>query len=101
MAKVRRVVLPALLGLAGYYALFGGEYSLFELRKAREEIQAQRQELSLLREEVQRLRARTDSLENDSSTLERIARERFGMIREGEILYRIAEPADSAGDTLR
>ncbi|MGD2124383.1 MAG: septum formation initiator family protein [Gemmatimonadota bacterium] len=101
MAKVKRLVLPTLLGLAAYYALFGGEYSLLELRKARREIEAQEAELSLLRAEVEHLRARADSLENDPVMLERIARERFGMIRDGEVLYRFTEPQDSAGDTLQ
>ena len=100
MAKVRRFVLPALLGLAVYYAVFGGDYSLLELHKARSEIKAQQTELAQLREEVEHLRARADSLENDSATLERLARERFGMIRDGEILYRMAEPNDSAADTI-
>jgi cell division protein FtsB len=100
MAKVKRLVLPTLLGLAVYYALFGGEYSLMELHSARREIKAQEQELALLREEVAYLRARADSLENDSTTLEKLARERFGMIRDGEVLYRMAEPRDSAADTL-
>jgi len=99
--KIRRLLLPLLLGLAVYYAVFGGEYSLLELRKARKEIKAQELELNLLKSEVEQLRARADSLENDSATLERIARERFGMIREGEILYRTVEPVDSAGDTVR
>ena len=98
--KLRRVVLPLLLGLAGYYALFGGEYSLLELRAARQEIRTKEEELVRLRAEVEHLRARADSLENDSATIERIARERFGMIREGEILYRMTVPEDSAGDTI-
>ena len=100
MEKIKRLVLPTLLGLAVYYALFGGEYSLWELRKARGEIQVQEQELSLVKEEVAFLRARADSLENDSATLERIARERFGMIRDGEILYHLPEASDSVADTL-
>ena len=100
MAKVKRLVLPTLLGLAVYYAFFGGEYSLVELHSARREIKAQEQELALLREEVAYLRARADSLEHDSTTLEKLARERFGMIRDGEVLYRMAEPRDSAADTL-
>jgi cell division protein FtsB len=100
MAKIKRLVLPTLLGLAVYYALFGGEYSLWELRKARGEIEVQEQELSLLKEEVAYLRARADSLENDSATLERIARERHGMIREGEVLYHLVEPRDSVADTI-
>ena len=101
MAKVKRLILPIVLGLAVYYALFGGEYSLLELRRARSEIKTQAEELELLRAEVEYLRARADSRENDSATLERIARERFGMIRDGEVLYRLVEPHDSAEDTVR
>ena len=100
MAKVKRLVLPTLLGLAVYYALFGGEYSLLELQKARSEIKAQAAELAVLRGEVAYLRAWADSLENDSATLERIARERYGMIYDGEVLYRTGEPGASGGDTL-
>ncbi len=100
MAIVKRLVLPILLGLAVYYALFGGEYSLLELRQARSEIAAQEEELNLLRGENEYLRARADSLQNDSATLEKLARERFGMIRDGEILY-FTEPKDTAADTLQ
>jgi cell division protein FtsB len=94
MRLLKRVVLPALLALAVYYAVFGGEYSIFELRQARIDIENAEVELVDLRERVDSLRARADSLENDPATLERIARERFGMVREGETLYRFAAPSD-------
>ena len=100
MVKVRKLVLPTLLGLAVYYSLFGGEYSLLELRSARSEIKAQEEELTILRVENEYLRARADSLEHDSATIEKLAREQFGMIREGEVLYLLTEPSDSAGDTI-
>jgi cell division protein FtsB len=100
VAQVRKLVLPVLLGLAAYYALFGGEYSLFELREARKEGLVQQRELEALRLEVDSLRAWVDSLLSDSATLERLARERFGMVREGEILYRLAEPRATGSDTL-
>jgi cell division protein FtsB len=100
VGKVRRLILPVLLGLAAYYAFFGGEYSLFELRNARKEVQVQGRELEALRREVDSLRAWVDSLQNDSATLERLARERFGMVREGEVLYRLAEPRVLGPDTL-
>ncbi len=100
MGRVRRVLLPTLLGLAAYYAVFGGEYSLLELHRARAEIEAKERELASLNHTLDSLRAWVDSLENDSATLERLAREKFGMIRDGEILYRLTEPRDSAPDTL-
>jgi cell division protein FtsB len=101
MGRVRRVILPALLGLALYYALFGGDYSVFELRRARIEREREAAALAERRRQIDSLRAWADSLNVDSATLERIARERFGMIREGEILYRYAEPLDSTEETVR
>ena len=98
MRLLKRFVLPALLLLAAYYAVFGGEYSIFEVRRARAEVEAARAELAELELRIDSLRARADSLENDPATLERIARERFGMIREGETLYRFAQPRADGED---
>ena len=100
MGRIKKLLLPLLLGLAVYYAVFGGEYSLLELRNARNEMARQERELTRLRREVDSLRAWVDSLQNDSATLERLARERFGMIRDGEVLYRLAEPQDTVADTI-
>ena len=94
--KVKRLVLPGLLTLAAYYALFGGEYSFFELRAARNAERQEAAELAERRGQIDSLRAWADSLEVDSTTLERLARERFGMLRPGEVLYRFAEPEDTA-----
>ncbi len=100
--KVKRLVLPGLLGLAAYYALFGGEYSYFELRATRKAAEREAAELAERRRRIDSLQAWADSLRVDSVTLERLARERFGMIREGEILYRFAEPDDTtAADTTQ
>lgn len=98
MERLTRLAFPALLALAAYYAVFGGEYSVFELRRARAEAQVTRARLDSLERLNDSLRARADSLENDLTTLERIAREQFGMIRDGEVLYRFPygpPPADT------
>ena len=101
MGRLTRLILPAVLLLAAYYAVFGGEYSYFELRRARAAEERERAELAELHRQIDSLRTWADSMEVDSATLERIARERFGMIRDGETLYRIVEmdtlDADSAG----
>jgi cell division protein FtsB len=99
VGRVRRLILPVLVGLAGYYALFGGEYSVFELRRARAERDSALAELARLRHANDSLTAWVDSLESDSATLERFAREHFGMIRPGEELYRFAEPDSAAPDS--
>jgi cell division protein FtsB len=88
--KLRYVLGGILLAGAVYFALFGGEYSLLELRRIRQARQLEEQRLEDVRAEVARLRAKVDSLENDSATIERLARERWGLIKPGERLYRFA-----------
>jgi cell division protein FtsB len=103
VAKLKRMIVPAGLLLAAYWAVFGGEYSVFEVRRARLAREAEAAELERIRHEIDSLATLTDSLEDDPALLERLARERYGMIKEGEILYRFTEPRDSGAgsDTLR
>lgn len=96
MHRLKKAILPGLLLLAAYYVVFGGEYSWFELRDARAAVEQEEDDLAELKRQIDSLRAWADSMQIDSVTLERIARERFGMIRDGEILYRFAQPRDSA-----
>ena len=93
MGRLKRLVVPAALVLGAYWALFGGEYTVFEVREARRATAVEEAALERLRVEIDALEARSDSLENDLAALERLARERFGMIHEGEVLYRFADPA--------
>jgi cell division protein FtsB len=89
-----------LLGGAAYFALFGGEYNVLEVQRIRREYAAEQERTLQLEAEIARLRARVDSLQSDSATIERIARERWGLIRPGERLYRFEE-GDPARDSLR
>jgi len=98
MNRLPGLIMPALLIVAAYYATFGGEYSIFELRSARAAVTAERADLTRLEARIDSLSAWADSVRTDPGTLERIAREQFGMIRDGETLYRFVpeeEDADS------
>ena len=108
MSKLKKTILPLILLLAAYYAVFSGEYSWFALREVRMELEQVEDELARKRQQIDSLLALADSVESDPSMLVRIARERFGMIRDGETLYRFAEPSnlarpsvDSAGTERR
>jgi cell division protein FtsB len=95
--KLRLLLGLVLLAGAAYFAVFGGDYDLLELRRVRAERAVEEARAAETRADVDRLRARRDSLLHDSATIERVARERYGMIRDGERLYRFAEPpADTA-----
>ncbi len=91
MDRLRRIGLAALAGLAAYFAIFGGEYGILELRALDRQAAGLEQRVWALRAEVDSLREAADQLEHDSATLERVARERYGLIRDGEILYRFVE----------
>ena len=99
MTRVSRLIMPALLIVAAYYATFGGEYSLFELRGARASVAAEQVALEELESRIDSLSAWADSVSSDPATLERIAREQFGMIREGETLYRFVPPEDGEAES--
>ncbi len=88
---VRRGVRVLLLAVAGYYAIWGGEYSAFDLLRLERARENEQVRLERVRSEVDSLRTLAELLENDLPTLERVARERFGMIRPGETLYRFVE----------
>ena len=91
---LRRLILPALIGLSVYFALFGGEYSVFEVRGVRVENLELEQRLTEAERANDSLRTWVEALETDSATIERVAREQYGMIRGGEVLYRIAPSVD-------
>ena len=92
---LKNAVLLGLLLLAVYYAVFGGEYAWFELRNARAAVAQEELELAELHRQIDSLRAWADLLQVDSVTLERIAREQFGLVRPGEVLYRFTGPSDA------
>lgn len=98
--KLRYVIGTVLLAGATYFALFGGEYSMLELARIRGERAREAERLEAVNADVERLDARADSLANDAATIERVAREKWGLIKDGERLYRFDEsPADSSADT--
>ena len=91
----RRLATGGVLALAAYYALWGGEYSAFHLRRLDADRLAAETRLADTRGQVDSLKVLARTLETDDAAVERIARERFGMIRDGELLYRFV-PVDSA-----
>ena len=90
---VRRVlgVVAALFVL--WWAVQGGEYGTTDLLRQRRAIAVERASIDSLERVVRGLQAAKRQVESDPVTQERIAREEFGMIRDGEILYRFVDTA--------
>lgn len=88
MTRTRVVAALGLLALAAF-ALLAGEYSTFDWLTLRRQVAEERAAIAELELEVDSLQRLARALETDPAAQERAAREGFGMIRDGEILYRI------------
>jgi cell division protein FtsB len=86
-----RLVSGAVALVAIYYAVWGGEYSAFDLRRLHREQSDAAARVESTQQEVDSLRQVAKQLESDPRTIEEVARERFGMIRDGELLYRFVK----------
>ena len=93
MTPARWAALAALAFLL-YFGIQGGEYATTDLLALRRQEASERAQVQRLRLVVDSLQNEAVAIEHDLRTQERVARERFGMIRRGELLYRLV-PADS------
>jgi cell division protein FtsB len=71
------------------YGLFGGEYTTLDWLDLRRQEREERAAIAQLTAEVDSLRRFSQRLSTDRKLQERLARENFGMIRQGERLYRV------------
>ena len=70
-------------------AVWGGEYSTFNWISLRRRLAEEQQAITGLRAELDSLARVARALETDPAAQERAAREQFGLIRNGELLYRL------------
>jgi len=90
----RWAALAAVL-FALYFGIQGGEYGTMDLFALRRQEAAERAQVARLRQVVDSLTREANAIEHDLRVQERVARERFGMIRRGELLYRLVPPDSS------
>ena len=81
------VLVGLLFGL--YFALQGGEYGTLDLRQLRQDVVEESTNVVRLQHLVDSLGRVAAAIERDPRMQERVARERFGMLRRGEFLYRL------------
>ncbi len=77
------------------FAALGGEYGTSDLLALRRQAREERERITRLRHELDSLARLERALRTDSVTQEKVAREVYGMIRDGETLYQVVQP-DSA-----
>ncbi|HXG98211.1 MAG TPA: septum formation initiator family protein [Gemmatimonadales bacterium] len=83
-----------LAGIAGgvgllVLAVWGGEYGTADWITIRRQLAEERAKVAVLRVDIDSLATLAHDLETNPAVQERVAREQFGMIRDGEVLYRV------------
>ena len=92
-----RLLVAAGLLAALIFAIEGGEYGTRDLLRQKQRRARLALAIDSAQHVVDSLKRYKKRLETDPALQERIAREEFGLVRgEKELLYRIAEPPDSA-----
>jgi cell division protein FtsB len=91
VTRTRLIGLGAGLVLAGL-AFQAGEYSTLDWLTLRRQRTEERRSVRALELELDSLQRLARALEDDPAAQERAAREQFGMIRKGELLYRLVPP---------
>ena len=97
--RLLAVIVVALGAIA--FAVQGGEYGTTDLWHQKQRKANLLGSIDSLQHVVDSLKRYKHRLQTDPALQERIAREEFGMVRGNkELLYRFAEPADTAKDSL-
>ena len=93
---MKRYVWWAVIAVALYFAVQGGEYSTRDLYVLNHRSGILTRQVDSLQHQVDSLGHYLKLVKSDSATMERIAREEFGMVRgDKEILYRFGESPDN------
>lgn len=76
------------------FALEGGEYGTRDLLALKRQARDEQSRIAALRHDLDSLNRLEHALKTDPVTQERVAREVYGMIRPGEMLYQVV-PRDT------
>ncbi len=97
--RTARLTLLVVIGLCIYGVVFGdyGLMRIIELRRERAHLEEQ---IDLWTMKLKLLEARKQQLENDEFLIEKLARERLGYYKPGELIFLFPE-SESTGDRLQ
>jgi cell division protein FtsB len=99
---MKRYAWWALIAVALFFAVQGGEYSTRDLYVLHAKTRTLTHRVDSLQRQVDSLARFLKLVKSDSATQERIAREEFGMVRgDKEILYRFGEGPGTSGSKSR
>ncbi len=93
-SKTFKKIFAAIFFLILLYFFFGGDYNIYNLWKYRQKEKDLRSEIRTTDKEKEQLTNEIEMLKNDSSYIEKIAREEFKMGKPNEKIYIVKSKDD-------
>ncbi len=88
--NTRTLIIIGLI-LAGVLFLTVNKFSIIKYFSAKSELNSLRQEEAKAKEDNKALRERIDSLKSNDAMIEKIAREKYNMVKKGEKIIKVEE----------
>jgi cell division protein FtsB len=90
----KKLLVLAVVLVAGYLlvSFIFGEMGLMKYYRMKAQYTALNEEIAVLKRDNAKLRKHVHALKNDTAYVERIARDKLGLARPGEIVYYYGEP---------
>jgi cell division protein FtsB len=88
--NVKTLIILGLI-LAGVLFLTVNKFSIIKYFSAKSELNSLRQEEAKAKEDNKALRERIDSLKSNDAMIEKIAREKYNMVKKGEKIIKVEE----------
>jgi len=98
--KILRRVLFLLLFPFIFYLYFAGDYGFFRLLSLKAEKENTILETKRLQALNLDLQIEKEKLRDDLSYIEKVARERYGMAKKDEVIYKFVQPQDTSSTPL-
>lgn len=98
--KILRRVLFLLLFSFIFYLYFAGDYGFFRLLSLKAEKENTILETKRLQALNMDLQIEKEKLRDDLSYIEKVARERYGMAKKDEVIYKFIQPQDTSSTPL-
>jgi cell division protein FtsB len=98
--KILRRVLFLLLFSFIFYLYFAGDYGFFRLLSLKAQKENTILETKRLQAQNMDLQIEKEKLRDDLSYIEKVARERYGMAKKDELIYKFVQPQDTSSTPL-
>ncbi|HID96430.1 MAG TPA: septum formation initiator family protein [Candidatus Latescibacteria bacterium] len=87
--RVTRIVLSLSILFLVYIFLIRGDYGLYQIWQLKKEVAVLKGEIGVLKREEAELKRKRQLLLSDLDYIEKMAREEYGMVKEGEMIYKV------------